>query len=1656
MARLLLKDLMPGTLYKLQLRSKDQDSFSEWGRLYDLATSTDVIPPDVPSWAPSDEWIVSGDAFVATWQELNFTLDQNKDFSHYEIKLSDGVSNYTVRTTNTSYTLTFEQNRYFFDTPEATVTAQVRSVDLVGNTSAYNDLKSATNPAPAAPASIGVTALYDSVKIEWEPVADTDLIGYKLQVSTTSSSTGFTDVYNGPDVGYIHNTTAFLTDHWYRVYAVDKFASLSSATTSGAIKPKSALTVDITPPAAPTGLGVGTSFDVGTQQSIVDLSWVASVSTDVSRYEIRYSTDESTWEYLTVGNDVTIAFIETIPDTDYFFAIRAVDISGNASAFTNFTPYPSTTAEDTNPPSQPAAPTASVGTQKLQVVIDGLKQAGGAMEADVDYYEVFASTSSGFTTYDSTTMLGTVQKGPAIIETFQIPAQGASGTTETWYVKVRAVDRSGNVSAASNQATAAVGLILTANIGDAQITNAKITSIVASKITTGTISANTITLGATGNLIVDSTGVIKTNNWIPNSTGYRLTATTFELNQGTIYAGGLKIRDGRNIMASTYESFESTSAYSFGKLGGSLNNGAQQTPTIVTTGNKFGYQHLRNQWTTTTTNQNRLYLAPTTTTYNITVEAGLQYILSAYVWNTGAVNTNVILGIDWATAADAFISSVQPASQTINAATLVGSAVRMSGTATAPANAAKAVVYVQSTTLTNGAGFDIDGIQVETVEGGITTPSDWKSSGATTIDGGLIRTDELRSRDNLTINGITLPYWAITKSGSALFSDLIVRGNAVVGGALAEDIDGTVTGAGSSLRSYNYVAGNSGWAIYSNGMAEFRSVAVGSFNGSALAPGTVSAETFVASSVLSNEIIVTGSIRTKGAMGEDISLDDAGFHVLGAFQVSITNKALSGNVATLTTFSDHGFSVGNKLVVSGVNTSGESFNGTWTVKATPSSNTFTYDCVGADVSSTASIGGIAQSLSTTLEQPTLIDFPTDGLNPNIISGVLTGQTVIAKENLLISNNASVEPSAEFTISNGIENPKIAATVAENLPFTTTADFLAYTDARGLRIEVPLASGQDGVDVYTIGASAFEDSTTYEFTIAIQKYNGTTKSISEVKAPAIIFTEVMGSNATGYGWFRGAELRNFVLCNGYWWSIIKRSYSSTSSGTSTAKEKLSLLRVDPSGWSTTEYPILEATTGYYADWCIGLDYTTANTLVLGLSSTVTAAADKNFVSGVIGITRVTTEDMATHTITLSSGAPSMSGGFVVKSALITLNNVGMAGTQGSFSSIHRGAFDYGANKVIIKDNGAQNPVQADGKYFKVYNTSGTRETALEWETNTGTSSFGFYWDTTDSKFAEMKWNIVSGEEVQAKVSKYAGGTGLWTDTSAAKTFWVGYSWYDSVATTQETQIGTSKSISLPKRRDISVTIPEIPYKGTTDYPDRARIWVVQNTTSPAVTSSTWKKRGEIYYPATSMVVPLTPSAPADTPQASNQFGASAVAGKIISASVDLVSAPNIRLSGDGTWRLGPYSFGNTKTEGPSIGRLYTALGSHTTSLANATITVVGSGWVGSEAIGTGAGAMFSAYSAGSWTVAYPGIYSINASCSFASNATGRRIVMIFVNGTQVRRTDVGAGGLTSVPISHMISLVATDVITIRVYQNSGGALALDGGSVDHVFQMMRVG
>lgn len=817
--RILLRDLTPGTDYNIQLRANDGTNVSDWSRIFPLTTVSDILPPAAPTGLT---WVVNRTAFSAKWNAVTQNADAStlEDFSHYLVKIQiPGGSYAEIKTTNVFYDLPFESNKAFFGTPQPILECSVRAVDTTGNISLPSSVITATNPPPPDPTGVAAAGIVGGVSMKWDVQVIDDLAAYDVYMSTSGS--GFTPtsgnrIYSGTGNTLFYDSSSLGVVHYFKIRSRDVFDSTSNYVTVSAT-PISPTDVDTTAPGVPTGLAASMATDTNDSAfATAAVSWTAPADTDLAGYVVRYKQNaSSTYDFVNVPVGTTsITIGGLVVGVQYNFSVQSYDRSTNRSAFTAAV---NATAANTAP-STPAAPTAVASVQSIQVSHAIQKSTSGRLEADVAYLEVHLGTTSTFTASDST-IIGQLQVEPGstfVSEVFPTPAQDVS--LARW-VRVIAVDRGGLKSAASAVAAVTVGLIDNANIANATITSAKIANLEANKIIAGTGIINSLLIKA--GLTVDTGGLIKSSNYSAGTVGYQLSNNTLEINQGTIRAAALLLQDAPNIMLPQYADFEFQSTWYTGKQV-TFNDGGTTSWAIATAPEvtpKFGTQVLKHTWTGGGT-FSRVYQGASYTDYNVIVEPNTDYIASVWVLNlTGSGDKVVGFGVKMGDGT----TYPQPG----GTPTVVANSTwtRISGVFNTGANS---TLEAYMSLYTTGSVY-FDGLQIERKLTGSTVASPWRAPSTTSIDGGIIRTGEIRS--TALANGLSgQPAWSINMTGGAQFGDATVRGRIVVGDPANPSADGV----NSRIHSSNYVAGTSGWIIRNDGYAEFRNLAVNSIKVTAL------------------------------------------------------------------------------------------------------------------------------------------------------------------------------------------------------------------------------------------------------------------------------------------------------------------------------------------------------------------------------------------------------------------------------------------------------------------------------------------------------------------------------------------------------------------------------------------------------------------------------------------------------------------------------------------------------------------------------------------------------------------------------------------------------------------------------------------------------
>jgi hypothetical protein len=213
--------------------------------------------------------------------------------------------------------------------------------------------------------------------------------------------------------------------------------------------------------------------------------------------------------------------------------------------------------------------------------------------------------------------------------------------------------------------------------------------------------------------------------------------------------------------------------------------------------------------------------------------------------------------------------------------------------------------------------------------------------------------------------------------------------------------------------------------------------------------------------------------------------------------VSINNKALTSNVATLTTTAAHGLCTGMEIVITGVDAT---FNGTYRITAVPTTTTFTYAKTASNVASTAvsPVGtGVAEVIHF-IDYTSGTDYPVhaicdDGVYAYWVTNVLNAGTPrLRVYKKLLSDDSTVSPTLmitenSITVTNAVmeyTKERIVMCVNDKVyEFASTATSLpaaVYTHNDPDHIFTSITSS--GAAIYISGYSGIQ-SNIYKFTLS---------------------------------------------------------------------------------------------------------------------------------------------------------------------------------------------------------------------------------------------------------------------------------------------------------------------------------------------------------------------------------------------------------------------------------------------------------------------------------------------------------------------------------------------------------------------------------------------
>jgi Chaperone of endosialidase len=349
---------------------------------------------------------------------------------------------------------------------------------------AFNYTVTGDQTPPPVPSKPNVTSIMGGVFVKWvESLYSTpiDFNRVDVYVSTGGAYAKFGSIatING-GINYVaaEGVTGPFT---FKFAAIDRSGNVSAF--SEASDPVSAgnLGIDTEPPSVPSNLVVTAATDTTDTSGAfgyANVSFTPSSSTDLLGHYIRYGTSSGSldnYDFLEKGQN-SKRINRLASGQTYYFQVNATDGS-NPSAYVPASPVSVTIPGDT---SAPAAPTGLVAVAGFNNVIAYWNRNS---EKDVDLgrgtYNFQISTSNTFTPIlQDRTITGTVASFTGL----------TTGTT--YYVRVRAIDSSGNAGSWSATATSAPGKIS----GQASIENGTIVGdlVAASTLVGDKLIANTV------------------------------------------------------------------------------------------------------------------------------------------------------------------------------------------------------------------------------------------------------------------------------------------------------------------------------------------------------------------------------------------------------------------------------------------------------------------------------------------------------------------------------------------------------------------------------------------------------------------------------------------------------------------------------------------------------------------------------------------------------------------------------------------------------------------------------------------------------------------------------------------------------------------------------------------------------------------------------------------------------------------------------------------------------------------------------------------------------------------------------------------------------------------------------------------------------------
>lgn len=521
---------------------------------------------------------------------------------------------------------------------------------------------------------------------------------------------------------------------------------------------------------------------------------------------------------------------------------------------------------------------------------------------------------------------------------------------------------------------------------------------------------------------------------------------------------------------------------------------------------------------------------------------------------------------------------------------------------------------------------------------------------------------------------------------------------------------------------------------------------------------------------LEADVVIGADMYAQGVQGEKVSLSGLGFQVTGPVVITrtVTTRALTSNVVTLTTSVAHGFLVDDVIDVKGV---GAPFDGRKTILSVPTTTTFTYETTGSNVTSGAAPGGstvTGRDHDPNAVGETFVRFPTDGTQPNIVAGQLKATTVSIAQGGEVNGELEVAPGATITLAATVSAPR-QAPIAEPTwaTLSLTGNPRSVIATRGL---TKTLAGTNWLTVVSTDPVPGNNAPT-----AVWEYDAAGNFVAERKVWTVPATASLPSYQA-YGIVRD-PIRNVyhaLVWNGYYAGdpYVVHTFDSAWAYLGESPVVMTDVRpLFPGGAGDTEYrPSL------------GWDFTN-NKPLIGYHD-----YDNNKVT-------IDTWNVDATTKLLTTRA--------------TQWNTSETGYAHDLNYVARLTGDLPGERYQVS---AKN---FDLRCFPTTNNS-ARKTEEQWPSANALFMGGSWYDSTAGK-----WSSITADGMS--VYHYETGSEFYWTTSASDTWRLGYTWYDSSGTIRETGLSPIADILHVKRARLQVTASSVPSSAEPDNPTGWRFY-----------------------------------------------------------------------------------------------------------------------------------------------------------------------------------------------------------------------------------------